>query len=123
MKIVKIGAAELQKTVEVLNFYASHNFGFSESEVEAIKDAALIIASEYEHQLNQEAHSEATLETETGGKITLVEWAKRNKIDPSTARHKAIKGGFETAEKVGGVWLISESEKKSDRRRKINGQK
>ncbi len=125
MKVIKIGAEELRITVEVLNFYASHNhFGFSESEVEAIKEASSIMASEYEHELDQEAHSEVTIEMEEGREISLTEWARRNGIDPSTARHKALKGGFKTARKVGRDWMINENEKKTDNRRRKNyGQK
>ncbi len=52
--------------------------------------------------------------------IALADWARKNGIDPSTARHKALKGGFKTARKVGRDWLISESEEHTDLRRKKN---
>lgn len=119
MKTVKIGVKELRITVEVLNFYATHNhFGFSESEIGAIKEAASIMASEYERQSDQEAHSEVTIEMEEGREISLTEWARKNGIDPSTARHKALKGGFKTARKVGRDWLINGEEENVDKRRK-----
>lgn len=119
MKIIKIGAEDLRITVEVLNFYATHNhFGFSESEVEAIKEVTSIMASEYEHGLEQEAHSEVTIEEEEGREIPLAEWARRNGITPDSARQKALRGGFETARKSGRDWLISENEKYRDNRRR-----
>jgi hypothetical protein len=52
------------------------------------------------------------------GKITLKAWAERHGIDPSTARHKAIKGGFQTAEKIGRDWMIDADEPHADLRRK-----
>ena len=52
--------------------------------------------------------------------ISLVEWAQRKGIDPSTARHKAIKGNFKTAQKIGRNWLIDENEKNVDLRFKAN---
>lgn len=120
MKVIKIGARELCITVEVLNFYANHtHFGFSESEMEAIKEAASIMASEYEHQLDQGAHSEVTIEAEEGREISLVEWARKNGITPDSARQKALRGGFKTARKSGRDWLINENEEKVDNRRKV----
>lgn len=122
MNIIKIGAEDLRITVEVLNFYASHShFGFSESEVGAIKEAASIMVSEYERQLDQEAHAEVTIEAEEGREIPLVEWARKNGITPDSARQKALRGGFETARKSGRDWLINENEKYRDNRRKKNG--
>lgn len=50
-------------------------------------------------------------------KITLKEWAIAHGIDPSTARHKAIKGGFQTAEKIGRDWMIDEDEPHVDLRK------
>lgn len=58
-----------------------------------------------------------------GKEIALAEWARKNGIDPSTARHKALKGQFETARKVGRDWLIKENEEKIDLRRKKHEQK
>lgn len=55
-----------------------------------------------------------------GGLIPLTDWAKREGIDQSTARHKAIAGRLETARKVGRIWLIDEEEKNLDLRLKEN---
>ena len=55
--------------------------------------------------------------------ISLVEWAQREGIDPSTARHKAIKGNFKTARKIGRNWVIDDSEERTDLRRKENKEK
>lgn len=52
--------------------------------------------------------------------ISLVEWAQMNGIDPSTARHKAIKGNFKTARKIGRNWVIDRNEKHIDLRYKCN---
>ena len=49
--------------------------------------------------------------------ITLTEYARRIGRDPSTLRHKAIKGGFKTAQKLGRDWFIDEDEPYSDNRR------
>lgn len=50
--------------------------------------------------------------------ITLKAWALRHNLDPSTARHKAIKGNFKTAVKIGRDWMIDADEPKVDLRRK-----
>ena len=50
--------------------------------------------------------------------ITLKAWALRHDIDPATARQKAGRGGYQTAEKVGRDWLIDEDEPKVDLRKK-----
>lgn len=50
--------------------------------------------------------------------ITLKDWAIRHGIDPATARQKALRGGFKTAEKVGRDWMIDADEPKVDLRRK-----
>lgn len=50
--------------------------------------------------------------------ISLVEWAKKNGIDSGTARQRAIRGAFETAQKIGRNWVIDEKEKLIDHRRK-----
>ena len=52
------------------------------------------------------------------GYITLTEWAKRHGIDPATARQRALRGAFETAEKMGRDWIIKEDEELIDHRRK-----
>ena len=45
--------------------------------------------------------------------ISLVEWAKRNGIDDSTARKKADKGLL-PAMKIGRNWVIEESTPNTD---------
>lgn len=48
--------------------------------------------------------------------ITLVEYAKRHGRDLSVLRHKALRGGFQTAQKVGRDWMIDEDEPCTDLR-------
>lgn len=48
--------------------------------------------------------------------ITLREYARRLGKDPSGLSRRAQNGGFETAVKIGGVWLIDEDEPYIDRR-------
>lgn len=50
--------------------------------------------------------------------ISLVEWAKLNNLDPSTARKMAGKGKYETARKIGRNWVIDKNEKNIYQRRK-----
>ena len=50
-------------------------------------------------------------------KITLKEWAIRHGIDPATARQKALRGGFKTAEKAGRDWMIDADEPHVDLRK------
>lgn len=50
--------------------------------------------------------------------ISLVEYAKRNGKDPSSARCMAIRGSFKTARKIGRNWVIDEDEVWPDRRYK-----
>ena len=52
------------------------------------------------------------------GYITLKEWAEKNGIDPATARQRALRGAFQTAEKMGNIWIIREDEELIDHRRK-----
>lgn len=52
------------------------------------------------------------------GYITLTDWAKAHGIDPATARQRALRGAFETAEKMGRIWIIKENEELIDHRRK-----
>jgi predicted site-specific integrase-resolvase len=52
--------------------------------------------------------------------ITLKEWAEKNGIDPATARQRAIRGAFETARKIGNLWIIKKDEPLVDHRRKEN---
>lgn len=53
-----------------------------------------------------------------GNLISLGEWAKKNKIDPATARQRAGRGSFETAQKIGRNWVIDEDERLVDHRYK-----
>lgn len=53
-----------------------------------------------------------------GRLISLVEWATKNGIDPATARQRAGRGSFETAQKIGRNWVIDEDEKLIDHRKK-----
>lgn len=48
--------------------------------------------------------------------ITIVEYAKRHGKSPATVRHKAERGGFKTARRIGRDWLIDENEPYIDRR-------
>ena len=50
--------------------------------------------------------------------ITLKEWAEKNGITPDTARQRANRGAFQTAKKIGNLWIISKDEKLIDHRRK-----
>lgn len=50
--------------------------------------------------------------------ITLKEWAEKNGIHPDTARQRANRGAFETARKIGNLWIIDKDEKLIDHRRK-----
>lgn len=50
--------------------------------------------------------------------ISLGEWAKKNGIDPATARQRAGRGSFKTAQKIGRNWVIDEDEKLIDHRKK-----
>ena len=56
--------------------------------------------------------------------ITLKAWALRHGIDPATARQKALRGGFQTARKIGRDWVIEEDEPYVDlRERREDGEK
>lgn len=50
------------------------------------------------------------------GMITLKEYALRLGKDPVVVRHKAERGGFETAMKLGRDWVIEENEPYTDGR-------
>lgn len=50
--------------------------------------------------------------------ISLVEYAKIHGRDPSTARQMALRGGFQTARKIGRNWVIEDSEPYPDHRRR-----
>ena len=48
--------------------------------------------------------------------ITLTEYAARHGKDTSSARQMALRGGFETARKIGRNWVIDDAEPWPDRR-------
>lgn len=48
--------------------------------------------------------------------ISLTEYAKANGRNPATARQMALRGGFETARKIGRNWVIENTEPWPDRR-------
>lgn len=50
------------------------------------------------------------------GKIMLAEYARRNGIDPATAKKRAQRKAFKTAEKMGKFWMIDEDEEFVDQR-------
>lgn len=52
----------------------------------------------------------------TGDMIPLPEYARRHGRDESAVRKRAIRGGFKTAVKFGGTWLIREDEPYGDNR-------
>lgn len=56
--------------------------------------------------------------SELNGYITLKEWAQAHGIDPATARQRALRGAFQTATKIGDLWLINKDEQLIDHRRK-----
>jgi len=56
--------------------------------------------------------------------ISLSEYAAKHGKDPATARQKALRGGFQTARKIGRDWVIEEDEPYSDlRERREDGEK
>lgn len=50
--------------------------------------------------------------------VTLKEWAQAHGISPDTARQRALRGAFTTAEKIGDLWVIKKDEPLVDHRRK-----
>ena len=50
------------------------------------------------------------------GMITLKEYAERQGRNPAVVRQKAIRGGFQTARKIGRDWFIDEDEPYADLR-------
>ena len=48
--------------------------------------------------------------------ISLTEYANANGRNPATARQMALRGGFETARKIGRNWVIENTEPWPDRR-------
>lgn len=52
-----------------------------------------------------------------GNLISLGDWANNNGMDPATARQRAGRGAFKTAQKIGRNWVIDEDEKLVDHRK------
>lgn len=52
-----------------------------------------------------------------GNLISLGDWANSNGMDPATARQRAGRGAFKTAQKIGRNWVIDEDEKLVDHRK------
>lgn len=50
--------------------------------------------------------------------IPLKDWAIAHGIDPATARQRALRGSFQTAEKIANLWVIRKDEPLVDHRRK-----
>ena len=48
--------------------------------------------------------------------ITIKAYAERHGKNPVNVRQKALRGGFQTAQKIGRDWLIDEDEPFVDRR-------
>lgn len=48
--------------------------------------------------------------------ITLVQWAELNGVKPNTARQRANRGQFKTAQKLGRDWFIDKDEPNIDNR-------
>ena len=48
--------------------------------------------------------------------ISLKEYAERHGRNPATFRQKALRGGFQTAQKIGRDWMIDEDEPYVDKR-------
>lgn len=48
--------------------------------------------------------------------VSLREYAEAHDRDPATARQMALRGGFETARKIGRNWAIEDTEPWPDRR-------
>ena len=56
--------------------------------------------------------------------ISLVEYAAKHGKDPAPVRQKALRGGFQTARKIGRDWVIEEDEPYVDlRERREDGEK
>lgn len=50
--------------------------------------------------------------------ISLAEYAEINGRDPATVRQMALRGGFQTARKIGRNWVIEDFEKYPDHRKR-----
>lgn len=50
--------------------------------------------------------------------ISLKEWAESKGLNARSARAKAQRGGFQTAQKLGNMWIIEKNEPHIDHRKK-----
>lgn len=50
--------------------------------------------------------------------ISLAEYAEIHGRDPATVRQMALRGGFQTARKIGRNWVIEDSEEYPDHRKR-----
>jgi len=48
--------------------------------------------------------------------VTCKQYAEKFGLSPTSVRHKCIRGGFKTAQKIGRDWLIDEDEENVDHR-------
>lgn len=55
--------------------------------------------------------------------IPLTEYAAKHGKDPATVRQKALRGGFQTARKIGRDWMIEEDEPYTDLRERREDEK
>jgi hypothetical protein len=53
--------------------------------------------------------------------ISLSEYANIHGKDPATVRQKVLRGGFQTARKIGRNWVIDSKEPYNDNRQKNKG--
>ena len=51
--------------------------------------------------------------------ISLAEYAEIHGRDPATVRQMALRGGFQTARKIGRNWVIEDYEAYPDHRKKV----
>lgn len=110
--------ADYESCLKVLESIKKIYVDWVPDNVKCLEDAYSLVSFEYSRDVDQEAHSQVTLEMETGRDIPLTEWAFKNGIDASYARAKARRGGYITAKKIGRDWFISELEENKDKRRK-----
>ena len=48
--------------------------------------------------------------------VSLAEYARLNGIDPATVRQRALRGAYQTAQKIGRNWVIDKNEPHVDHR-------
>lgn len=54
--------------------------------------------------------------------VSLAEYAAAHGKDPANARQMALRGSFDTAQKIGRMWVIDDAEPWPDRRLKSQRQ-